>query len=437
MKSYRASDDFTDADLELGLAAAVAATPDLYWAVLDAVPEGAFAFNGGLWRQIAEAVESERQPLPVMRKVIKDGVEADEPVPPVPDPDAAASKLADLYQRRLLAELHQNQMQRLRSEEPAGTLIADLEAGLIEVSRSVRETRQGSLLWGSDLIKDVIGQAEAAQKRKEETGSTIAGLSTGFKKVDEYLNGLAEGLYIVAGPPAFGKTTLVLQIAVGAAERVPVIYVTFENSPANLVLKCICRLSGIVPADVERGIADLGKLREGAHRFQPAATRIAFLEGTTKTSVAMVRGKALQAMRRHKCDTCLIVVDYLQRMAHQEGFQSLRENVSTLTLQLTELAHRLRSPVLAVASQSRQGYQAGKTNAFVETLKESGDLEYSADVIVFIEKSKDNGSTPMVRNCKLKIAKNRYGQADVEVPVTFKPGIGEFRETIKTAGAER
>ena len=437
MKTYRAGDDFTDADIELGLAAAVAANPDLYWGVLDIVSEGSFALNGDLWRQIAEAAESEQQPPPVMQKVMKDGAEAEEPFPPVADPEAAARGLADLYQRRLLAELHQDQLQRLRSDEPADALIADHEARLTEISRAVRETRQGALLWGSDLIGSVIAQAEAAQKRKEETGSTIAGLSTGFSKVDEKLNGLREGLSILAGPPGFGKTSLALQIASVVAEKVPSLYVTCENSPSNLVLKCMCRTAGIIPLDVERGTADLNKLKQGAELFRKAARRLALIEGTGRTTVAMVRGKALQAMRYHKCDTCLIVIDYLQSMACQLGFQSARENVSTLTSQLTELAHHLKSPVLAIASQSRQGYERGKTNPWLETLKESGDLEYSADLVLFIERNEDDPVTPLVRNYRLRIAKNRFGQADIFVPLTFKPGIGEFRETTNTVGCKR
>ncbi|MDM7999303.1 MAG: DnaB-like helicase C-terminal domain-containing protein [Dehalococcoidia bacterium] len=431
MKTYKASDEFTDAELELGLAAAVAADPDLYWAVRDLVADGAFAVHSDLWHQIAEAVESERQPLPVVHKVIKDGVEIEEPVSSLPDPEAAARRLADLYQRRLLAEVHQDQMQRLRSEESADVLITELEARLIEVSQAVRETRQGTLLWGSDLLGQVVGQAEAAQKRKEETGSPISGLSTGFGRLDEHLNGLNQGVYVLAAPPGYGKTSLVLQICGYVAEHTPVVYVTFENSPTNLVLKSVCRLAHIVPGDVERGRVDLTAFKTGADLFKVVASRLAFVEGSTRTTPAMLRGKALQAMHHHQSSRCLIAIDYLQRMAHQEGLQNMRENVGFLTLQLRELSHRLQSPILAISSQSRQGYERGKTNPYLETLKESGELEYSADVVMFIQETEEISCTPVARNYNLKVVKNRYGEAGVDVLFTFKPAFGEFRETTK------
>ena len=62
------------------------------------------------------------------------------------------------------------------------------------------------------LLNDVADR----QQKRLETGKASSGLSTGIAILDETLNGLNTGLYILAGPPGVGKTTLVLHIA-GAA----------------------------------------------------------------------------------------------------------------------------------------------------------------------------------------------------------------------------
>jgi replicative DNA helicase len=430
MKSYRASEEFTDTRLELGLAAAIAAQPDQYWAVFDIVPEAAFTTHRELWRQIGQAIEAEKKPPIVIRQVTREGVVVEEPVEPVAEPEAAARKLADLYRRRLLADLYQAHLQKLRSEEPTETLVSDVEAKLVQISQTVKETSGGSLQWASDLISVVLAKAEAAAVRKQETGSTISGLPTGLTKLDAVLGGLNQGLYILGGPPGAGKTTLALQIACEAARTVPVVYMTYENGPENLVLKCICRLGKISPTDVERGTADLGQLRQGAMLFQCLADRLALVEGNSRTTPAMIRGKCLQAMSHHQAEKSLIVIDYLQRMAHALDYQSLRENVGELSLQLREVSNRLASPILAISSLNREGYRGGQTGAFMEMLKESGDIEYSADVVLMLQEDKPDPAVQLtVKNMHLKVIKNRYGEAGADVPVTFKPAIGEFRET--------
>jgi replicative DNA helicase len=430
MKSYKVSEEYTDSDLELGLIAAIAKQPDLFWTVCGIVPEAAFFAYQELWQQVSKAIESEKAPPVVGRRVNRDGVEVEEPAEPVADLETTARKLADLYRRRLLADLYQSHLQKLRSEESTETLVSDVEARLVEISQAVKETSGGSLQWASDLVSTVITDAEEAATRKQETGSTINGIPTGLSKLDSILGGLNQGLYIEGGPPGAGKTTLALQVACEAAKTVPVVYVTYENAPQNLVLKCICRLGKISPTEVERGTADLAQLRQGASYFQVISRRLAFLEGNGRTSPAMIRGKSLQAMHRHRAEKCLIVIDYLQRMAHTLGNQSLRENVGEVSLQLREISNRLASPILAISSLNRQGYQAGQSNSYLETLKESGDIEYSADVVLFLQEDKNNQSvTTSVKNMMLKVVKNRYGEAGGDVGLTFKAAIGEFRET--------
>ena len=191
-------------------------------------------------------------------------------------------------------------------------------------------------------------------------------------------------------------------------------------------------MAGIPPADVERGQADLGKLREGAKAFAIVGDRMAFLEGNRRTTTAYIQGQARQAMARHGADRCLVVVDYLQRMAHAgaTNYGSLRENVSVLTLELRELATRLDSPVLALSSLSRGVNNYGKPT--LEALKESGDLEFTADVVLLLgANDEDATGNRLARPVDLQVAKNRYGEAGRKVKLVFKPALGDFREEVR------
>jgi replicative DNA helicase len=92
---------------------------------------------------------------------------------------------------------------------------------------------------------------------------------------------------------------------------------------------------------------------------------------------------------------------------------------------------QLRSPVLALSSQNRaQGnYGHGKGAAALDSLKESGDLEYAADAVLFLTAADatEQHVVPPARAVDLTIAKHRHGEIGA-VSLIFRPDIGTIRE---------
>lgn len=421
VQTFRLTEEFTDAANERALLAAIANQSDLYWELFDLLPAGVFVTEEAAWRALARAIEDET-PL-----TMPDGWE------PAADPQRAARHLADLYQRRLLAETQERLAAALYSEQPAAELASLLETEAARVQASVRELEAGQLLWAADLAPKVLAEAASRIQAREKTGLAITGISTGLKKLDELLNGLSVGLYILAGAPGAGKTTLALQLAMQAArDGVPVVYVTYENSPTSLVLKVLAAGSGISAGDVERGFADLTRLRRAASDLQPGLARLAVLEGSSRLTMAQVRARALQVLNRHKVRQCLVVFDYLQRASHGQGYDLLRHNVSALAGELRDLANRLEGPVLAISSQNRSSgnYGAGGGSASLDSLKESGDLEYSADAVLFLRPSEKRQANPPARAVDLVLAKNRFGDTGA-LPLIFRPEVGIMREEVQ------
>ena len=301
MQSYHLTDEFTDIVAEQALLASLMQSPALYWDLLDFLTPEVFMKEADIWQALALALET-GQPLTVPADWL-----------PAPDPYATAHSLVDLHQRRLLAAAQERLAQALFDETtPATDIVTLLEEETLRVQAALRSTDARRLQWASALLPQVLADAEARHLQREATGSAVLGVPTGLAQLDNLLGGLTEGLYLLAGAPGMGKTTLALQVAAAATMDVPVVVVTFEHAPANLTLKLLCARAGVNLRDVQRGYADLAKLRAAAEAWEPVAQRLAVVEGSSQLTVAQVRAQARRAMGQHQTERCLVIVDYLQ-----------------------------------------------------------------------------------------------------------------------------
>jgi len=111
-------------------------------------------------------------------------------------------------------------------------------------------------------------------------------------------------------------------------------------------------------------------------------------------------GKTVGWMRaqatRYKAE--IVVVDYLQlvRSAGKDRF----EKVTNISQELHEMAQGEKVVVIALSQLARKGDRA----PVLEDLRESGQIEQDADLIVLLNREKDSDDETII------IAKNKEGQ---------------------------
>jgi len=333
----------------------------------------------------------------------------------VVDPDKA--KLAD-FAREIIRRADQEKV-------TADVLLRFAEDSMSRVRAELQP--DAGLTWASDTAAAVLEDIAARREYHERTGETVTGIRTGFGALDEDLNGLQRGqLYLLAGGPGVGKTTTALTIAQHVAAKMPVVYVTFENSPANLTLKAICQRGGIEQGKAERGMIDTVKLESAREAWNPTGERLAIIEGHSALTVAAVGDYVREAMEQHGTDNAVLIIDYLQTWAGRiDARGEMNERVANLGASLAETAKRLKVPVITISSQSRAGGGYGGTvgKAGLDSLKYSGDLEYGADVVLILTEDTD---APMYNGEKaldLHVKKSKHGATGEHV-LTFNPVLG-------------
>jgi len=285
-----------------------------------------------------------------------------------------------------------------------------------------------------------LGEASRAYWARIEEMRDAA--STGFRALDRLLGrGLLPGrLFVVLGGPGAGKTSLVNQIAESVASSGrPVVYITTEEPIYALHAKTLARLGNVDYTAVLQGYQSERARIDAAMAVlaeRRSADRLLYIEGSGMDL------EALQEMARDHFARYadpgdgggpgVLVLDYLQKMGRALSLQTgrdLRMCVSTILGQLGAIAKQCNCTVIALSSQSRaSGY--GTSNA-IASAKESGDIEYDADVVLCIGKDEDR--TPPV-GCKARtlfFAKNRLGPQEVTINFDFKGDRQRFTEEAR------
>jgi replicative DNA helicase len=312
---------------------------------------------------------------------------------------------------------------------------------LAEMGRVAAEAyRNGDAVGGNypaELL-EVIPYTNTLVQRQQ--GKEFLGLNTGFPHFNYLCNGLDTGLGVIAAPPGSGKTTLLWQIGCQVAElnHVPVIFISMEQSKTELRAKALARLSKLQYRHILRGRLraddpeDMQTLFAAMGRYTQIAPYLTIVEGDDGTTIDKISEIASQKIAQAGAPRGLILVDYLQviplRKDDGPRATNTKDRVDLHVSALRRMARDLDSPVVVISSENRAGYKSKHMDVF----KESGGIEYSADLAMILTRSKNGNPNPdnSFRLMDLNIVKNRNGERGV-VEMKFYPERSEFIETGK------
>ena len=132
----------------------------------------------------------------------------------------------------------------------------------------------------------------------------------------------------------------------------------------------------------------------------------------------------------------VIYIDYLQLLRPDNPRLTRYEQVSQTSMTLHTLANQYGISVVGLSQLRRPDRTRGRTAPSMSDLRESGQLEQDADVILLLYRPcPDNPSLP---DRDLMIAKNKEGQAQKVVPLTFDGSTQRFssRKVHKSLGQQ-
>jgi len=218
---------------------------------------------------------------------------------------------------------------------------------------------------GSTVVAKSSGKPLVAQKIADVAPSDSKGrLSSGIPDVDSVLGGgiVPASVVLIAGQPGIGKSTLLMQLAALIAKKVPVLYVSGEESAGQVKVRA----------------SRLGAGHENLH----------LVSSTSADDIA-----ATIKQGEYK----LVVVDSIQTLAMQD-LSSAPGSVGQITNSsnlLTQAAKATGTGLILVGHVTKEGSIAGPKV-----------LEHMVDVVLNLEGDRYGGFKI------LRAIKNRYGPTD-------------------------
>lgn len=326
---------------------------------------------------------------------------------------------------------------------------ADEEAAVKEAVLGVVEAETGGSVAGakkaSDSLIYLMGSIDEPRVR----------LSTGFKNLDSLLSGgLMPGLYVLGAISSLGKTTFAQQIADHIAESYDVLFICLEMSRNEMLARSLSRLMARMDqtpncrnarSDTEilydyhaMTKEQQNLLNDACEIYSKLGEKIFIKEGLANITAADVRG-AVQYHKLKYGHAPLVIVDYLQILAPADPRATDKQNVDRAVVELKQISRDFNTPVLAISSFNRDNYK-GEVN--LAAFKESGSVEYSADVVLGLQlagtgegdfdfkKAMRGETSPLgsYRQIEAVILKNRHGRANEKINFKYYPRFNTFIE---------
>lgn len=311
-------------------------------------------------------------------------------------------------------------------------------------------------------------------------------IATGFDYLDNKLNGgLHKNLYIIGAISSLGKTALITQMADQiASKNEPVLYFSLEMDKKDIIARSIARNTYKLVGDkkdknkykIASTYYDIinnnnykeysqdkkDAIQTAIQVYEKGAKNLYIVSGRYQDSTGTKRRMNIRDIEKITRDfikynkkTPIIFIDYLQILAPLDVHNTDKQNVDEIIDSLANLKDELNTPIIAISSYNRDNYYEP---ANVTAFKESGSIEYGADVIMALqykgieaiyrgndkETTKKHKIYELVENIitqskagesvpiELKVLKNRNGQK-FTMQLDLQYAYGFFTENINAS----
>lgn len=277
-------------------------------------------------------------------------------------------------------------------------------------------------------VSDHFERTETAMQNPTE----ILGIPSIFKDLNKYLRGFRKKkLYVFAGRPGMGKSSYLSTEVINMARMgLPIALFTQEMGVEEVI-------DNIIAAEMNVNVDAIatGQLTpQQWAKYVEVSGRVSkwpiYIDDCSDLTPGMLNIRARQL--KHERGLAAVFVDYIQLMSGggEIKYSNRDQEIGYISRSLKGLAKDLDIPVIAAAQLSRSVEQREDKRPMLSDLRESGNIENDADVVMFLYREDYYTKPvppPVVSNVEIAISKHRGGRTG-RMDVGF---YGEFKKFVE------
>lgn len=273
-------------------------------------------------------------------------------------------------------------------------------------------------------------------------------IKSGYANLDVVTN-LYPGLYVIGAISSLGKTTFIHQMSDQIAEAGnPVLFFSLEQSTLEIASKSLSRTmarknaaNAMTSLQIRKNGTDQ-RVKDAVSEYSKYASNLLVAECTFKATIETIEGTVFNYIEKTGMKP-VVIVDYLQVIQPPEGSHMTSKDLTDMHVRrLKQLQSDNKLVLIVISSLNRQNYL---TQIDYESFKESGGIEYTADVVwglqlevlhdkIFNSQGSINEKREKVREAKaanprrieLVCLKNRFGISSYSCMFDYYPQYDFF-----------
>jgi replicative DNA helicase len=284
---------------------------------------------------------------------------------------------------------------RLRAAIATGTQLveaawergADSRLVIANASHDLAKVQTQTMRGALEPAKGALQRMYASAMERMRRGPGLIGEPWPWIDLNRCTNGLRDGtLYIVGARPSMGKSVMGLQVAVFTALRGQrTAFFSVEMGAEECMGRAVACVGNIPHAWVEHPDQNV----ENEDYWPRYSETIGLIDQSglliDETPVLSVRQMLARARRAHMQKPLrLIVVDHMHDMEIDP--KNARFDYGVITQAGKTMAKEFRCPVILLAQLNRSAANRSDKRPTMTDLRESGEIEQKADVILFLHR---------------------------------------------------
>lgn len=229
-----------------------------------------------------------------------------------------------------------------------------------------------------------------------------------FWKLNEKLNIKKRTVNVIAARPSEGKSALALNLFCDLSKEYKCIYFNMEMTEEEIYERMLGIESNIPISDINN------PQTEHQEKFiQEAANRIYNFKYEVINGSKTVQSMRNKIIKEQKNEHTIVFIDYTGYIVGRKN-QNDRERIGEAVRELNNITKDYDCTIFLIAQINRNGSDIPT----MQDLKDSGEIEQTADTIILIhDENKDDNSD--VKQVALLIPKSRGGKRNLRIPIEF------------------